>query len=174
MRILAAVAGVIERLGRVAVILAGAVMFLIVIMIVYETLARYLFRAPPEWSIEIPGYMQTFITAMALAFTQQVKGHISVGFFEMHLSPKNRGRMSAVLYTVYFVAVNLLAWATFVRMSTSLAEGRLSTVMQIPLFIPELIIFIGFVLLALQVMLDMVRGIDAARKGVEFRMTKGD
>jgi len=145
-----------------------------VVLVVYETLARYLFRAPVDWAIEIPTFMLTWVTAFALAYTQKVRGHIAVGIVEERLSPKRRGKLSAVLFPVYFTVVVFLTWAAFRLAWVSLTEWRLSQVMRIPLVIPHSFIFIGFVLLCLQLTVDLVQAIGAARRGAEYRMTKGE
>jgi len=46
--------------------------------------------------------------------------------------------------------------------------------MEVPLFIPQLIIFVGFAVLSLAVMVDLARAISAARKSAEYGMTKGE
>ncbi len=174
MKILKAVANGIDRSERFCAILAGAGLFTMTILTVYETLARYAFRAPPEWAIEVPGFAAIWATALALAFTQKVRGHIAVGAFISRLSNKNRGKFSILLMTFYFGTVMFVTWAVFRVLQIYILEWRLSIVMKAPMFIPALVIFIGFILLDLQVILDLVQAVKAARKGTEFQMAKGD
>ena len=101
MKALRTIANVIDRSEEICIRLAAGVMFLMVIFIVIETLSRYLARAPIVEAIELSEYALTWSTALALAFTQKIRGHIAVGFLEMRLSPRARGRVSAVLYPIY-------------------------------------------------------------------------
>ena len=174
MRALRSIASIIDRLGGVGIWIAVSALFVMVMLTVFETLARYLFNAPVIWAIEIPEYTLTFATAGALAYTQKVRGHIAVGLVEARLRPSRRGKLSAVLYPVYLAVVLFITWAAFRLMWKSLIEWRLSDTMEVPLFIPYLMIFIGFAVLSLAVMVDLARAISAARKGAEYRMTKGE
>jgi len=149
-------------------------MFLMVIFIVIETLSRYLARAPIVEAIELSEYALTWCTALALAFTQKIRGHIAVGFLEMRLSPRARGRVSAVLYPIYLAVVVFITWAIFRLMRVHLVEGVSSDVMHMPFFVPDLFLFIGFTLLCLQLIVDASKAINAAKTGAEFRLTKGE
>ncbi len=174
MKILKAIVNGIDRSERVCIILAGAGLFLMTVLTVYETVARYAFRAPVEWAVEIPSYASIWATALALAFTQKVRGHIAVGAFISRLSNKNRGRFSILLLTFYLGTIIFVTWAVFRVLQLYIVESRFSIVMKVPLFIPTLVIFIGFILLDLQVILDFTQALKAARKGTEFQMAKGD
>ena len=174
MEVLRKIANGIDRTENIFIWLAATIIFLMIVFIVIETLSRYLFRAPITEAIELAEYTLAFATALALAFTQKVRGHVAVGFLETKLSPRARGKVSAVFLPVYLAVVVFITWAAFRLMYLSITEWRLSWTMKVPMFIPESIIFIGFVLLGLQVTVDMFRAFSAVRRGEEYRMTKGE
>lgn len=164
----------IGRLEQAGLIIAAVAMFIIVILTVCETLARYLFRSPVSWAIEMPSYTMTLCTAFALAYTQKVRGHIAVGLIDEHLSPINRGRLSVCLYPIYITVVLFITSATFRLMWISFVEWRLSDVLKLPLFLPQLVIFAGFVLFSLQLIMEFTEAISAVSRKAEYRMTKGE
>ncbi len=174
LKIFRAIANLIDRAEHVSIMLTGSVMFLMMSLTVYETLARYAFRAPVEWAIEVPGYTLTLCTAFALAFTQKVRGHIAVGFLEARLSTKSKGRLGTFLLPIYLGIILFITCGVFRLLQLSLSEWLFSNVMHVPLFIPNVIMFIGFILLDLQVIVDLAHAVSAVRKGTEFRMVKGE
>lgn len=161
MRALRLVTRVIDRLDWAGVAIAGVALLLMAVLTGYETLARYLFRAPVSWAIEIPQYLLTLGTALALAYTQQVRGHISVGFIESRLPPVGKNILTVALYPIYFALVIFLTWAALRMARISLVESRYSTTLHLPLAIPQLFIVIGAIMLCLQVLVDMGRAIGA-------------
>ncbi len=174
MKILKAIVNGIDKAEYISVAFAGVGLFLMTILTVYETVARYAFRAPVEWAVETPGYASILCTALALAFTQKVRGHIAVGAFISRASNKKRGKISLFLLAFYFGTIMFVTWSVFRVLVMYIVDWRLSLVMRVPLFIPALIIFIGFVLLDLQVIIDFTQALKAARHGTQFEMAKGD
>lgn len=144
----------VERLTSLGVGMAAAALFLMVIMTVLGAVSRYLFRAPISWAMELPSYSLTLCTALALAYTQRVRGHIAVDFIEEHMSRKARAWLHVLLYPVYLAVVLFVTAAAFRLMRVALIEGRFSDVLRFPLFILHLFIFVGFLLYSLQLILD--------------------
>ena len=129
----------------------------------YETIARYAFRAPVIWAIEVPEFLLTIGTAMALAYTQEVRGHISIGLIESRLPLRPRNILTIVLYPLYLGIVIFLTWSVFRLTITSIVEGRASTTLEIPLVIPLSFIVIGIGILCLQVIVDIAKAIDTIK-----------
>lgn len=161
MKVLRQVVRVVHRLDWLGVGLAGSAILVMAVLTGYETLARYVFRAPVAWAIEIPEYLLTLGTALALAYTQQVRGHISVGFIESRLTPAGRSILTVALYPVYFAVVVFMCLAALRMVRLSLAEGRFSTTLHLPLVVPQLFIIIGAIVLGLQVAVDTGQAIGA-------------
>jgi TRAP-type C4-dicarboxylate transport system permease small subunit len=149
-------------------------MFVMVIMIVCETMSRYVFRAPFSWAIELPSYAMTFCTALALAFTQQVRGHIAVEVLEEYLPAHAKAKLGLFLYPTYLAVVLFVTAASFRLMRTSFTEWRLTEVLELPLFIPHSFIFFGFVGLCLQLFLDLGQTISEVRRGREEETRNGE
>lgn len=164
----------LDRTEKFCIYLAGAGLFVMTVITVYETIARYAFRAPVEWAVEMPGYASIWATGLALAFTQKVRGHIAVGAFISKLSNKARGTFSIFLLTLYLGTIVYVTYALFSVTGMYIAENRYSHVLHVPLSIPTIIILIGFIILDLQVIRDIVQAVKAARYGTPFEMAKGD
>jgi TRAP-type C4-dicarboxylate transport system permease small subunit len=145
---------IVERLTLLGAGIAAASLFLMVIMTVLGAVSRYLFGAPLSWAMELPSYSLALCTALALAYTQKVRGHIAVDFMEGHLSGRGRAWLHVLLYPVYFAVVLFVTAAAFRLMRAALIEGRFSDVLRFPLFVLHVFIFVGFLLYCLQLILD--------------------
>jgi len=130
-----------------------------VMMTVVGAVSRYLFRAPLSWAMELPSYSLTLCSALALAYTQKVRGHIAVDFIEEQLSRKARAWLHVLLYPVYLAVVLFVTAAALRLRIVALIEGRVSDVLRFPLFILHLFIFVGFLLYCLQLILDFQHAI---------------
>ena len=150
----------IEWLEQWAIVIAASAILLIAIVVGYGTISRYVFHSPVSWTNEISQYMAALATALALAYTQRVKGHIAVGLVESLLSPKARGILTLVLYPIYLALVVFLTMSAVRLARLCIIEWRFSsTMLETPLIIPQSFIVIGFSLLCLQVMADLGKAI---------------
>jgi TRAP-type C4-dicarboxylate transport system permease small subunit len=174
LRVITEAKRIVTRLNSIGVTLAAIGMFAMVVMIVCETLSRYLFRAPFSWAIELPSYAMTFSTALALAFTQEVRGHIAVEVVEEFFSDRAKAKLGLFLYPTYLAVVLFITAASFRLMKTSFTEWRLTEVMRFPLFIPHSFIFCGFVVLCLQLLLDLGQTISKVRRGGKRDTVNGE
>ena len=165
MRIFRKIEIIVSRLENLGIVLAAGSMLLLVVLTVIETLSRYLFRSPLVWAIEVPSYLLTVSTGLALAYTQKVKGHIAVGIAEECLSRRNMDKLNVFVTPLYLAAVTFLSVAGFILMWKSFVEWRVSDVMYIPLFLPQASIFVGFTLLWFRVIVDLGETINRLRDG---------
>ena len=157
MAIFKRISAVITAINKFFVALAAGGLFIMVVLIVYGTVARYLFRSPALWAIELPSYVLAWSTALALAYTQSVKGHIAVSIVVEFLSAANKAKLASYIFPVYF-AVAFLAACACIRLAwLSLIEWRVSDVLKFPLFLPHLFIAVGFSFLVLEVGVQLVQ-----------------
>lgn len=135
----------------------GGALFLMAILACYQVFLRYVFKAPVSWAIEVPEYLMLVGAAMALAFTQEVRGHIAVGFIESRLSARQREILTLALYPIFLGVVIFLSWSVFRLTISSVIEGRATRELQLPLVIPMSFLFIGAAMFSLQVIVDVIK-----------------
>jgi TRAP-type C4-dicarboxylate transport system permease small subunit len=153
-----------EFIVKVAVVIAQVSLASLLIFV--ETLARYLFDRPIAWMIEVPCFLQSIATAMALAYTQKVRGHIAVGIVESQLKdPKKLAAFSALLLPIYIVIVAFITGGVFEMFKTTVLEHRTSIGLQLPLIIPHAFMLVGFVMYLLQLIIDLYEEIFTWRTG---------
>ena len=131
----------------------------------YEVLSRYAFDAPTVWAYEI-GYMLTgshFLLAMAFALREGQ--HIRIDIFSGHFSPRTR---AAIDLACYAVVLPLMVWLTLAlarHFWTGYANSEKSgqSALNLPVWPFRVVFVVAFVLLALQVVAEMLKLVQSLR-----------
>lgn len=127
-----------------------------------DVIGRF-FRHPIFGSVELVGYMATLSVAMALPYTQQIKGHIGVEIVVRLFSEK--------VQTVTDICTSFLSLALFVivswRMSLYAREMHLSGEVSMNLEFPSYVIIyvtaFCFAIFSLIIIQDIIRNISKLR-----------
>ena len=151
---------------KVALFIAVVSLAVMVTLVFIETLARYLFNRPIDWAIEVPCFLQVTATAMGLAYTQKVRGHIAVGILESRIKgTRALAAFSAFLLPIYIAIVAFITVGVFLMFQTTVLEHRTSLGLQLPLVIPHAFILFGFGMYLLQLIVDFLEEINTVRTG---------
>ena len=137
--------------------IAGVLVAVSAILLTGEVLARYLFNAPSDWSLELCILMLIAATFMAAGHTLAARAHVNIDIVD-HLMSGSLNRWRLLLADVGaaglcgFVAAN--AWRLT---GTAWSEGWVSNSTWGPkLWIPFSLIALGMSLLALQYLVQIV------------------
>ncbi len=152
-----ALTGAIARLNLWMGYLSGLMIVVSALILTYEVLARYFFRRPSDWALELCILLLIASTFVAAAYTLAVRAHVHIEIVDAVLTSRaNRWRLlladllSASLCG--FVAVN--AWDFFAR---AWAEGWESNSTWAPkLWIPFGFVAFGMTLLTLQYAIQII------------------
>jgi TRAP-type mannitol/chloroaromatic compound transport system permease small subunit len=150
----------VDGLSTVVGILAAWLIAPLVFAICFEVVSRYFFNAPTSWSYEL-GYLLTGAGwLLGLAFTQRRNAHIRIDIFYARFSPRRKALVDIVLHAVFVLP--FLAWLCVVldqRMMAAIASGELTgqSGWNPPIWPFRAVFFVSFVLLALQILADVLR-----------------
>lgn len=137
--------------------LAGILVAVSAVLLTGEVLARYLFNAPSDWSLELCILMLIAATFMAAGHTLAARAHVNIDIVDHLMSgPLNHWRLlladAGAAGLCGFVAVN--AWRLT---GIAWSEGWVSNSTWGPkLWIPFSLIALGMSLLALQYLVQIV------------------
>jgi TRAP-type mannitol/chloroaromatic compound transport system permease small subunit len=153
----------IERASSVVGIAGACLIVPLVLATCYEVFARYVFGAPTIWAYEV-GYMLTgshFLLGMA--FTLKVGEHIRIDIFTGKFSARTRAIIDLAGYAV---VLPLTVWLTlylcryfWTGWATNEKSGQ--SALNMPVWPFRLVFIAAFLLLALQVLVEMVKSIRA-------------
>ena len=152
----------VRALAALGVALAALSLIGSLVLIVYSVIMRYLLNQPVAWVDELVGYLLVACVMLAAADAMLEGEHLAVDIVTERLG--SRGRRIALLGGVVAIALSalLLAVEGWDMVGFSQMVGlRSNGYMAVPMWIPQLLIPIGAVLLLLAAIAAFA---DAARR----------
>ena len=101
----------IEKMVKVFGILAGCIIPFLAILIVYEVIMRYAFRAPTFWAFEVSYMMMGTSLMLGIAYCTQLRRHIRVDFFFDSVSEKQKALIDLTGYI--FLLLPMIIWVSW-------------------------------------------------------------
>ena len=138
--------------------IAAWLYFAIGCIIIYEIVARYVFIKPTIWVEEMSRFLQIWATYLAAACVLKNRQLIAIHVIRDRLPKYFRIVSEALSLTIIAVFCLVAIWYGSTTVLESIRVGRASsTMLGVPLWMTELAIPIGFSLLFLQVLAEMVQ-----------------
>ena len=138
--------------------LAAALFVAAGVMLTYEVVARYFFTAPTRWAAEFSQYCLIWGSMLAMAWVLRERRHISVSAGLALLGSGGRKLADLVSLLAVLALSLVVAWYGYEIFHDSFVRGRTTgSLMNLPLWIVELAVPVGFALLAVQCVIEMVR-----------------
>ena len=164
-------ARVARRLDRIAIGSGHLVAWLIapmVLSLVYEVVARYLFNAPTLWAYDMTFMLYGSFFMLGAAFTLQRKGHVRTDSFYGEWPPRRQALVDLAGYVLMAVPVAavfaFVGWGYFVKAWTT-NETFVSSAWQ-PITWPfKLMMPVSGALLLVQIASECCKCVHALQKG---------
>ncbi len=122
---------------------------LIVLLLLYEVLMRYLLNTPSIWSTEIIMYIYSFYILFLLGYTLIYNQHIRVDILYSKYSNRKKYFIDVIGYILFFFnfcfAVIIGGYGLFI--DSFISQEKSSSVFSIILWPKKLAILLGFLLL---------------------------
>ncbi|MBS3919554.1 MAG: TRAP transporter small permease subunit [Deltaproteobacteria bacterium] len=142
--------------------------YVLVIIIMYEVTLRYIFGLPTVWVFEASTMVFGALALGSGAYAQVNKAHVSMDLFYRGRSKRTKAVMDACTYPLFIGFLIVLMWKSGAYAYLSLARLEHSTTAWgPPLYLIKTAIPVATALLALQGFADFVRN-------VAFAITGGD
>lgn len=157
---------IVEKIAYLSGCFAGWLVPLMMMLVVVDVFMRYVMNRPLMVSDEFSAYMLVALSFLGLAYTWREKGHVRVEILVNRFPPGAYGwvRLSGLILAFIFMiemdlaAYKMIAYALQMNL-------RSSTWLMFPLFWPQLTVFLGFVMLTLLLIVDIVRAAFQVRAG---------
>ncbi len=139
------------RLGAILICVIGA-------MLLYEVCARYLFFAPTSWAEELSRLFQAWAIYLAAAYLLKGDHFITIDVLTRRLGTRGRKlqRLLVLLIVLAFSGIAIVWGIGIVADSLRLGRAQ-SGMLGSPTWIGEISIPIGFALLAVQALAELLR-----------------
>ena len=117
------------------------------------------FRHPIFGSVEIVGYMATLSVAMALPYTQQIKGHIGVEILVRVFSEKTQAIIATCTSFLSLVLILITNWRMTIYALEMNKSGEVSMNLEFPEYSIIYITAFCFVIFSLVILRDIIENI---------------
>ncbi len=148
----------IDRLNDIFGWIAAAAFVVVGVMITYEVVMRYVFLAPTIWAEEMSRFFQIWATYIAAAYVLRHRQLIAITILVNRLGPLGR-RLADGFALIWILVFCLVAvYYGLDIMLDSIRLGRAtSTMLSVPQWMTEIAIPLGFTLLGLQALAELIR-----------------
>jgi TRAP-type transport system small permease protein len=143
---------VVARLDRTFGIIAGAVLFVLMVVVAVDVIGRYIFSAPLRGSFEYIQICMALLVFLALPVIVGREENVQVEVFEVFI-PRPLRRFTRLLgFAITIVVAAGLVWVSFKRASTFYASGEQFVLLPAPLY-PVAYFILAMFAVALAIML---------------------
>lgn len=143
----------------------------LVLVVVYEVAARYLFGSPTAWSFDMTYMLYGTIFMLGAAYALHKGAHIRTDFFYEKWSIRTRGMIDSIAYIVFFfpsLAVLLVVSGAEGWYAFEIGETSEQTPWR-PLLWPfKMVVPLTCLLLMVQGISETMKSVFAARTGIEL------
>jgi len=148
----------IDKISRFCGHLAAWLFFIIGGIIVFEVVARYVFLAPTIWGEEMSRFLQIWATYLAAAYVLKNRQLIAIDVVITKMPPFARTlcESSALIVIAIFSLVAFIYGLEITLESIRIGRAT-STMLAVPKWMTEIAIPIGFGLMFLQALAELIR-----------------
>jgi TRAP-type C4-dicarboxylate transport system permease small subunit len=146
----------VERMGRLGALASELCLVLLLVLVFHEVVARYLFNKPTTYSVELSEYLLIFLAFMAAGWVLQEDKHVRMQSI-LHLFPKPIQHLVISLNScIVLFFCSILVWQGSKAAYIAWRGGyHSSSLLNTPMWIPYLVIPVGSLLLALQLIVHI-------------------
>lgn len=128
------------------------------VLILYEAFMRYVFRHSPMVADEISSYMLVFLAFVGLAYTWKGKGHVVIDVLTVRLPASVVHRLRIITLVIALVCSILLTKLGYDFIIRTVNMRIYSdSWLRVPQEWPRGFIFVGFLFLSLQLIVELVK-----------------
>lgn len=141
-----------------------SLIFVIIGVLLFETISRYIFNAPTVWSVEVSKFVFGAYFLLGGAYVLLTGGHVRMDILYGRWSPRRQAIMDVALFALFviYVGVTLRSAIYHATMSTIMLQ-RSGTPWHPYLWPIKIIVVIGFLLMLLQGISQFIKSIATIR-----------
>lgn len=131
-------------------------MLLMVLLVVADVLSRWLFNKPFGGSYELVELGMVLAVAFSLSYTQTRRGHVNVTMLVERFPKKIQSRLTRIASFMSLCMYLLIFWQALLKGRTETAVGTTSAVLFIPIYPFVYVAALGFLLLCLVFLVQLL------------------
>ena len=145
------VVGIFDGTSGVLGSISGVVIVVLTLLIAASVAARYVFREPIAWSVEVAMYLMLGSVFLSVAYSEREKAHVRVETLVTHLPPKIQAILNIFARLVGLAYVTVLTWKAWEMTVDAYVQKWISPeLLAFPLWISMWVLPVGGFVLCLQ------------------------
>lgn len=140
------------------------VMIILMLLTVAHAIGRYAFDCPIEGLVELSCFMLVIIIFSTAACTEMEKAHIVIGTIVDRLSERNQAIIDSISYVLSLMLTLVAFWYTVEQGLYYIEEDYGSLILSIPHFPFVFFVAIGWITLAVAILLRLIHFLKAIRR----------
>ncbi len=144
--LLGAIDRINERTGRIV----GYFLVLVMFLMTFEVIMRYVFNRPTLWVNEMNEYLLLTVVALGGGYVLLHRGHVNVDVFYGAVTERGRAVLDLLTAPLFFLFMAVFLWQTWEAAAESWKFAERSTMAGIPTWPVRLVMVAGGCLLLLQ------------------------
>lgn len=152
-----------EVIGKIV----GLINYALIIVVLYEVTSRKVFGNPTIWGFDLSYMLYGTMFMLGFGYTLKHGSHVRIDIIYAYLKPKNKAILDLIGYTIFFLPFMLVCLKVsfdFGMQSLEMREQSMS-VWQIPIYPFKLMMFLGFLLIFIQGIIEMLKSILLLKEG---------
>jgi TRAP-type C4-dicarboxylate transport system permease small subunit len=139
----------LEKLSFAGVLAGGAALVMITLIVTYDVIVRFM-GSPTIWATEISGYLLMAVAVLGAAEALRRNEHFAMTLLVDALGTRTRQRVALIVWILVFLLVAGVVSGMVDLIVNSLRYNlRSYTIVQAPLALPQTVLLLGFLALAL-------------------------
>lgn len=151
---------VVEEINRKVGRASSYLIFVFMVLMVYEVIARYFFSSPTIWVHEVCGFLFAGYVALTGGWVLLNKGHVAVDIIYQYFPQKTKDIADIIVSLTALFMFGILLWQGYKFAWHAIVTNQHShTLFRPPLWPVKLMIPVGALLFILQILADLGRSI---------------
>lgn len=143
--------------------------FVLIGILLYEIVSRYIFNSPTSWSVELGGFVFGAYFFIGGAYVLVRGAHVRMDILSSRWSPKTKAIVDLVTFPLFAVYLIVFIWGGFDSIEYALRLGQHSSSMWGPPLAPvKIIVTVGAALLLLQGLSLFIKDLSTIFKGKDL------
>lgn len=148
---------IVHALSRLCGIISAALIAASVAVVCQLVFMRYVLNASTIWQTELVVYMMIAATLVGTPYVQLIRGHVNVDLLPLYLGRRARMALALLCMALGIAVSGILGWYGLTLTLEALHGGWTSdTIWAVPLWLPYLALPVGFLILTLQYVADLL------------------
>ena len=85
----------------------------VIVVVCYEIVARYVFKAPTIWAAETMIYLCALIYILCAAWVSQEGKHVRIDMLYERLTPRTQAIFNSITFIAFFLYLSFFSWACY-------------------------------------------------------------